>query len=701
MLLGIVAGVLAIVALVYAGITVLAPPPAQTPTLVDLQPAAALDSRWGSYLSEREWGTPREAAGNNGWGLTWRGAITTPYKYGEDGIAGWSDNSDQFRMGWAFWDGTQDHVTERFNGLSNPGSPSGEQITDDRVFHENGTTHAYDRLTYRYPMPDDWFSIELEAARYDSTTMAFSATVTNTTSDTRSVDVVFKAWTGADGTLEPLTNGLLMKSPTSYVAVVGQPPSEWQISGDKGALDENVRAGTLTGDQGGNIGALAYRLEIPAGSASVIRLAAAEVAFDDTTPEDVARAQAAQVAADRLVQSDSIVSLRRQEAERTFVGDVSQHAPLYQQSLMSLMWNETFYRWDGTSGVNPAYAGKVDAHDVLILPDKWEYPWPAAWDLAFHAVTASLIDPVAAQDQLLFILSDRWQQADGHIPCSEWTMNDECPPIYAWAAWRVYEQSHDQEFLQAVYPGLQRSYDYWWSHNMVGDSLFGGGALGMDNLPRGSGGAQADASGWMAFFARDMARIASELRDPAGSERYWVDRGTIQEAINSHLWDEQSGFYYDTNADGSFVANKSYTGLVPLIAGVVPPQRVPRILAALHDENEFLSPAGVRSMSADSALYEPGVVGAHVNSNWRGPVWVPINYLLIDALTDVDPSLAEDLRDRVVNSVEADWRQTGRLHEFFDGDTGAGLGADDQAGWTALVANLIREAWPAASSTTP
>ena len=162
MLLGIVAGVLAIVVLVYAGITVLAPPPAPTPVALEMQPASELDRRWGTYLGEREWGTPREAVGDNGWGLSWRGAITTPYKYGDDGIAGWSDSGDQFRMGWAFWDGTQDHVTERFNGLSNPAGLTGEQITDDREFHENSPTHAYDRLTYLYPMPDKWFSIDLE-----------------------------------------------------------------------------------------------------------------------------------------------------------------------------------------------------------------------------------------------------------------------------------------------------------------------------------------------------------------------------------------------------------------------------------------------------------------------------------------------------------------------------------------------------------
>jgi glycogen debranching enzyme len=149
------------------------------------------------------------------------------------------------------------------------------------------------------------------------------------------------------------------------------------------------------------------------------------------------------------------------------------------------------------------------------------------------------------------------------------------------------------------------------------------------------------------------------------------------------------------------VAHKSYSGLVPFIAGVVPPERVPSVLSALHDPAEFLSPAGIRSLSADSSLYEPDTAGKGINANWRGPVWLPINYLLVEALTDVDPSLAEDVRDRVVNSVEADWRATGRIHEFFDGDSALGLGSDENAGWTALVASLIHDAWPAAPPPAP
>ena len=687
--LGIVAGLFAVVALAAAAASLLAP----APTKISLVPGDQLDDRWGSFLSEREWGTPREATNGSDWGLTWDSAITTDYRSGEDGIAGISDSAGEFNLGWAFWDGAEDHVTERFQGLGATQSATGEQITDDRVYRENEPNHAYQRLTYSYPPDTSWFSIDLEMARNDSSGMTMVATVTNTTTETRTLDVVFKAWLGPGGDVEPLTNGLLLHGQSSNVAVVGDAPSEWQISADKGALDANLRANGLNGGGSGNIGALAYRLEIPASANKVIRIGIAEI--PGTTAASQAASPAAAQAATMLSESAQIVAGRQDESAGVFAGAVSSHESLYRQALMSTIWNETYYRWDGSSSFDNAYVGLIDAHDVLILPDKWEYPSPDAWAGAFESVTAALIDPTLAEDQLRFYLSDRWQQADGHIPCTESAMDTECPPIFAWAAWRLYELKHDTQFLTDIYPALQSSYEYWWRHYQVGDALFSAGSLGMGNLPRPTmATAEVDASAWMAFFARDMARIASELHDPTTSQRYWTDRGRIQDQINSTLWDEQSGFYYDQGADGQLFMHKSYAGLVPLIAGVVPPERLPPILSALRDPSQFLSPAGIRSVAANDPLYLPGVAGSGVNSNWSGPVWVPLNYLLVQALTDVDPSLASDVRDDVVSSVESDWTSTGRLREFFNGDTGVGLGADNAAGWTALVANLIDEGWP-------
>jgi hypothetical protein len=658
-----------------------------------LPPASELDRRWGTYLSEREWGTPREALGADGWGLSWRGAIDTDYRYSDDGIAGITDSANEFRFGWAFWDGSQPHVSERLYGANSPQGEAGEQIIDDRVFHENTPSHAYSRLSYRYPplagngsrTAQRAFEIELESAKLDSQRLVMSATVTNNSAQTRELDVVFKAWLAPLMEVEPIDGGLLLRGGETVVAVVGSAPTSWQISAAKDALDLNLRAGALAGDEGGHIGALAYHLAIEAEATRTLRFALVE------TPADEAAVTAARSTLD---QAAAVVAARQAEARRLFIGDVAQHGPLYQQALMSLLWNESFYRWDGASGLSPEWAGRVDARDVLIVPDKWEFPWPASWDSAFHALTASLIDPELAAAQLRLLLSERWQQPDGHIPCSEWVMAQECPPIFAWAAWRIYQVSRDRTFLTDVYPALQRHYDYWWQAHGVEGALFHAGFLGMDNLPRSARRAQADASAWMAFFARDMARIASELHDGPASERYWTDRGRIQDAINEQLWDEETGFYYDLGRDGGFVRHKSYSGLVPLIAGVVPAGRIPAILAALHDEAQLLSPAGIRSLSADSPLYLPATAGQGINSNWRGPVWVPLNYLLIEALAEVDPSFADDLRGRLVGAVERDWQASGRFHEFFDGDTGAGLGADAQS-WTMVVANLIAEGWPA------
>ena len=655
-----------------------------TPQLV---PEGELDGRWGTYMSEREWGTPREAVGNDGWGLSWRGAIDTPYNYADDGIGGISDVNDEFRVSWAFWDGHADHVTERFYGVSQPQGDSGEQIVDDRTLVENTPHHAYARLVYHYPSDDQAFNVDLEFAKVDSERMVLSATATNSMSTSQPLDVVLKVSTDPTNTLEVIDGGFLMRGAKTAVAVAANSASGWQVSADKAAIDNNLRSGGLTGNAGGTIGALDFKLDIAPNSTSTIYVAIGEVPLVDAqSVGTMARAM--------LPQAPAILAARRATARGQFDGQVSAHEELYRQALMSLLWNETFYRWDGTSGVNPAWAGKVDAHDVLIVPDKWEYPFVSSWDTGFEALAARLIDPQLAEQQVEFVLSDQWQQADGHVPCSEWKMDEECPPIFAYVVWQLYETTHDLDFLHAMYPRLQSQYDWWWKHNQVGDALFGGGDMGMENLPRG-GGAQADSSAWMAFFARDMVRIATEVGDTAAAERYWTDRGRIQTAINDKMWDAQSGFYYDLDTSGAFVPNMSYSGLIPLIAGVVPAERIPVLLAVLRDPQQFLSPAGIRSLSAASSLYMPGEAGGGVNSNWRGPVWVSINYLLVDDLSDLDAPLADDLRSRLVANVEADWQKAGRLHEYFDGDTGAGLGADSDAGSTALIANLIAEGWPA------
>ncbi len=665
---------------------VLAPAPA-----VALAPWDSLDTRWGTYLSEREWGNPREAVGGNGWGMDYLRAIKVPYTWGEDGIAGWTTRAGDFALGWAVWDGKYVKVTERLFGWSNPSGPHGEAIVDRRTFHENTPTSSYTRYVLEYPAATPVFEIAFEGARADDASGIMRATATNTGTAAAPVDVVFKGWFHDPSlAVERTDDGLLLRGASSVVAIAGPQPTSAQVSDRKSAIDANLRDGALTGDGPGHIGGLHFRLQLDPGASETVTLAWAEAPDAET-----ARARAD----DLLPDAGEVVAFRAKEADGLFRGDVTAHEDVYRQALAGLLWSQSLYTWDGTTSFDPAWAGKVDANDVLIMPDKWEFPWLASWDTGFQAVAASIIDPELGADQLRFLLSDRWQQPDGQVPCAEWVMGVECPPVFAWSALRVAEAGAGDAFLKEVYPGLQRQYEYWWKTNAVQpDGLFTGGFLGMDNLPRGKGMAQADASAWMAFFARDLARIAERLGDTAAADRYAADVGRIAAAVNASLWDEKDGFYYDLDTDGTFIPTKSYSGLIPLIADIVPADRLDRVLATLRDPEEFLSPHGVRSTSAKSVLYEPGYSSQRgVNSNWLGPVWVPINYLLVQALGPADPALAGTIRESVVQTVEADWRATGRFHEYFDAETGEGIGADAQTGWTALVANLISEGWPAAA----
>jgi hypothetical protein len=687
-----VVAILLVGAIAWAG---LAPDPVRAMPAWD-----ALDDRWGTYLSEREWGTPREAVGGNGWGLDYLDAIRTDYRFGEDGIAGLTTREGEFAIGWAVWDGRQVRVTERFFGWSNPAGPNGEEIVDRRTFGPNTPTSSYHRLDMEYPNKERRFAIAFEGARVDDTAGIVRATATNTGADPAPLDLVLKGWFhDTDREVELTTDGLLLRGPGTVVAIVGPTPTSAQVSAEKRALDRDLRAGGLTATGPGHIGALAYRLDLAAGATGDVTLAWAEA-----TDADAAAARAREL----LPEAARVVGARRDEADGLYRDQVTAHEDLYRQALASTLWSQSLYTWDGTSSYDPAWDGRVNARDVLVMPDKWEFPWLATWDLGFHAVTAALADPEIGADQLRFLLSDRWQQPDGALPCAEWIMAKDCPPVFAWAAWRVAELGAGTDFLREVYPGLVRHYDYWWAAKAVEPAgLFTWGTEeqgftrwfrpGMDNLPWGVGQAQADATGFMAQSARDLARIAEAIGDAEGAARFAADYERIAAAANANLWDENAGFYFDRDESGeSFIPTKSYSGLIPLVAGIVPADRLPRVLEALRDPEQLLSPHGVRSVSAKSVIYQPGYAKEQgVNSNWRGPIWLPLSYLVVEALDDADPDLATTIRERLVATVEADWQATGRFHEYFHAETGEGLGADAQAGWTAIVANLIAEGWPA------
>ena len=516
------------------------------------------------------------------------------------------------------------------------------------------------------------------------------------------------------------------------------------------------------------------------------------------------------------------------------------------QAWAGLVWNKQFYHYvvkdwlegDPSSALPPAGRrqgrnhewGQFYARDVLSMPDKWEYPWFAAWDLAFHTVPFAEIDPVFAKEQLVLLLREWYMHPSGQLPAYEFAFSDANPPVHAWACKRVYELSgsrgkRDRLFLARTFQKLVICFTWWVNRkDTQGDNLFSGGFLGLDNvgvfdrnrpLPGGGVLEQADGTAWMAFFCVTMLEMALELarEDPAYGDmasKFFEHFVAIADAMNrfggSGLWDEADGFYYDhlrTGGEARPMRIRSLVGLIPLLAvgvlddGLVanlpgfskrlewflenrpelagpisyltrpsahegaPPhghrllaipsrERLERVLAYALDEREFLSPHGLRSLSRwhrdhpyvfpvdggeGRVDYEPaesttGLFGG--NSNWRGPVWFPVNYLFVEALERYHRfygdslrvefptgsgnrlnlhEVAQQLAARLVNlflpdehgrrachgedprfATDPAWKELLLFHEYFDGDTGRGLGASHQTGWTALVTRCLGRA---------
>jgi hypothetical protein len=514
---------------------------------------------------------------------------------------------------------------------------------------------------------------------------------------------------------------------------------------------------------------------------------------------------------------DAIVTQRRAEADEFYATVIpADTAPadrhIARRAFAGLLWGKQLYRYavaewlDGDPGQPQPPPQRRGQHarnagwrhlslaDVISMPDEWEYPWFAAWDLAFHCVTLAHVDPVFAKQQLLLLCRERTMHPEGQLPAYEWSFGDVNPPVHAWAAWQVYRidaartGERDTDFLIRICTKLLLAFGWWVNRKDADNSgLYEGGFLGMDNislfnrsapLPDGARLEQSDATSWMAFFCLQMLTISLELasdvtaweelaatflahfRSISGAMRTFGSRGVS-------LWDEADGFYYDVlvhrSGDHEALRVRSMVGLLPLLAVARVPagvaqrpggagqvlalldgDRLARVLSRLFDEDEFLSPHGIRSLSAAYRSpyvtdvdgrplridYEPGESTTGLfggNSNWRGPVWFPVNVLLADALrahgtvhgdtVELPPRsgstvsltrAAELLEERLIAlfrpgpdgrrpadgaRVEASdtplWREHVTFSEYFDGDTGEGLGASHQTGWTALVAHLI------------
>ncbi len=592
------------------------------------------------------------------------------------------------------------------------------------------------------------------------------------------------------------------------------------------------RSGAVNPARVGTKAAAYYRVEVPAGDRFTVRL----------------RLAAAGEAAASLLgrEFDAIFEQRKAEADEfydTRLPDAAteEERRVARQGYAGLLWSKQFYHYvvrhwaEGDPAQPPPPRERLTGRnhdwmhlhnrDVISMPDKWEYPWYAAWDLAFHMVAFAAIDPTFARQQLVLFLREWYMHPNGQLPAYEFALDDVNPPVHAWACWRVYKMSgprgkRDRVFLERVFQKLLINFTWWVNRkDLEGNHLFAGGFLGLDNigvfdrskpLPTGGHLEQADGTAWMAFYCSTMLAMALELasEDPAYEDvasKFFEHFVAITDAMNalggSGLWDEADGFYYDQlHVDGRMLPLKlrSMVGIIPLFAvenleeevigrlagfskrtrwflenrpdlarhisymdspaddahahrllAIPSRERLERVLRYVLDEAEFLSPHGVRSLSrvhrdrpfvlqSDGAEYRveyqpaessTGLFGG--NSNWRGPVWLPLNFLLIESLERYHhfygdrfqiecptgsgkrmnlSEVARELKLRVSRLFLPDemgrrpchggdaryaedpaWRDLLLFHEYFDGDTGRGVGASHQTGWTALAVRLIED----------
>jgi hypothetical protein len=859
--------------------------------------------RWGPYLSERQWGTVREdySSGGDAWSyFTHDQARSRAYRWGEDGLAGVSDDGQRLCFAVALWNERDPMLKERMFGLTNAEGNHGEDVKEYYFYLDSTPTHSYMRYLYKYPQrafpyddlvatnrarsrqdfeyelldtgvfdDDRYFDVFVEYAKASPEDLLVQITVHNRGPEEATLHVLptlwFRhTWSWAGGTARPRLAAVPGLSGMAAVSAVHETLGARWLSCDrpvpllftenetnnerifgspnatpyvKDGIDRHVvhgEAGAVNPDGTGTKAAAHYVLTVaPGGSETVrLRLSDAQVAAPD----------GGNGRRDQWGGGfDEVLAARRAEADEFYGGIVpadltEDERRVVRQAMAGMLWSKQFYyldieRWlvehhrdpyDVDPDIRNSGWFHMVSEDVLSMPDKWEYPWFAAWDLAFHTVPLALVDVGFAKSQLDLLLRRLYLHPNGQIPAYEWNFGDVNPPVHAWATLFVYELEKrltgraDHDFLENAFQKLMKNFTWWLNRkDQDGRNVFQGGFLGLDNigvfdrsapLPTGGHLDQADGTAWMALYCQNMLEIALEL---AATDPVYVEQaqtlfehfGWIALAANrigsdgDGLWDEEDGFFYDVLRlpDGSAERLKvrSMVGLIPLAAtsvlrrdgGVRFPElvaearsfverhpamtlsvqvrpgpsggervlfslfgedRLRRILARMLDEDEFLGPFGIRSLSRSHAdhpysffvhgqeyrvAYLPaesdsGMFGG--NSNWRGPVWFPVNGLLIrallnlylfygDAFTVECPTrsgrrmnlyeVAREIADRLTRTFLRDerghrpvhggqtkfqedprWRDLVLFSEYFHGDNGAGLGASHQTGWTGLVA---------------
>jgi hypothetical protein len=867
--------------------------------------------KWGPYLSERQWGTVREdySEGGDAWDyFTHDQARSRTYRWGEDGIAGLSDDKQHLCFALALWNGKDPILKERIFGLTNSEGNHGEDVKEYYFYLDSTPTHSYMKFLYKYPQAafpyadlvetnrrrnreefeyelldtgvfdgDRYFDVFVEYAKGGAEDLLVQITAINRGPEAAELHLLPTLWfrndwaawiarphekanlkqiKGPAGTsavaaghavtgeytlyCEGEVPLLFTENETNYERVFGTPN---EVPYVKDGINNYVvlgQQGAVNPEKTGTKVAPHYRFTIGPGKSETVRLRLTGQAATGKSQKTTA------AASPFGPEFDKTLAARLQEADEFYQSvtppSVSADAAnVMRQAVAGMLWSKQFYFFDGDQWLdehraNPLQHGSRDFRnrdwfhmaneDIISMPDKWEYPWYAAWDLAFHTLPIAIVDPDFAKQQMELMLRGVYLHPNGQMPAYEWNFSDVNPPVHAFATLFLHRTEMalrgevDLQFLKRAFNKLLLNFTWWVNRkDRFGKNVFEGGFLGLDNigifdrsapLPTGGHLEQADGTAWMALFSQNMFELAIELavHDPAYedmavkfAEHFYYIARAMNQAGPEGMWDEEDGFYYDLLRlpDGSATRLKvrSMVGLLPLcattviekwqreripqamaevmermrripelfetihptgpghfgvaergIGALVNPERLRRILTKMLDENEFLGPYGIRSLSKFhqqhpyifhvqgqeyrvdylAAESNTGMFGG--NSNWRGPVWMPVNALIIRSLLNFYVfygdnfkiecptgsgqmmnlfEVSKEIADRLSRTFTRDqqgrrpvyggtekfqndphWRDLILFYEFFHGDNGAGLGASHQTGWTGLVAKFIQ-----------
>lgn len=863
--------------------------------------------KWGPYLSERQWGTVREDYSENGdaWNFfTHDHARYRAYRWGEDGIAGISDDQQLLCFALALWNGKDPILKERIFGLTNSEGNHGEDVKEYYFYLDSSPTHSYMKYLYKYPHAafpyealinvnrqrsreemeyelidtgvfndNRYFDVFVEYAKEGPDDVLIKITAINRGGEAADLQVLPTLWFRNDWSEWISANNraatkpkiskeksiksisvmkathtrlgnyfmycegdaqlLFTENETNHQKLFGNVANESPYVKD--GINDYVTLGRINAvnpDEFGTKASAFYKLQIAGGESATLKLRL--VKADKSASYQAVMGDFDAIFKSRIAENDEFYQ------SITPAGISADEADIMRQALAGMLWSKQFFFFDGDNWLdehhsNPLHSGYKNSRnsewfhllnkDIISMPDKWEYPWYAAWDLAFHTLPLALVDPDFAREQLALMLRGAYLHPSGQIPAYEWNFSDVNPPVHAWATLFLYrtavgaDYEVNHEFIKSAFNKLLLNFTWWVNRkDRFGKNVFEGGFLGLDNigvfdrsapLPTGGYLEQADGTAWMALFSQNMLELAIEIaaKDKTYTnmvvkfaEHFCYIAVGMNKPGKDGMWDEEDGFYYDLlrMPDGSShrLKVRSMVGLLPLCAttiieewqkesmpdvlaqinermrripelkqsihptgegnlgfgnrsimALLTPEKLRRILEKMLDENEFLSPYGIRSLSryhqenpyvfhAGGQEYRVDYLPAESNtgmfggnSNWRGPVWMPVNALIVRALLnfylyygdsfkvecptgsgnlmnlfEVSEEISRRLTAIFTRNEEGKrpvyggtqtfqedehWKDYISFYEYFHGDNGAGLGASHQTGWTGLVAKLI------------